>query len=213
VSSFGSLTHFKKSQKPAEAGQALRCLDCAYEAQCPYSAKRFYMDRLNTGSLGWPLDVITPNFTEEAVLQALRQGPYGRCVYECDNDVVDHQVVNLLYENGATASFTMTGCSEFADRKTTIFGTRGELRGDLSQLVHYDYLTGKTQVIDTTPPNSPQGGHWDGDINVLKAFMYAVATGDTSRILSGARETLETHLTVFAAEQSRHEGRVVDVIV
>jgi len=213
VSSFGSLTHFKKSQKPPKAGEALRCLDCAYEAQCPYSAKRFYMDRLNTGSLGWPLDVITPTFTEEAVLQALRQGPYGRCVYECDNDVVDHQIVNLLYENGATASFTMTGCSEFADRKTTLFGTRGELRGDLSQLVHYDYLTGKTQVIDTTPPNSPQGGHWDGDVNVLKAFMHAVATGDTSHILSGARETLETHLTVFAAEQSRHEGRVVDVIV
>ena len=213
VSSFGSLTHFKKSQKPAQAGQALRCLDCAYEADCPYSAKRFYMDRLNTGSLGWPLDVVTPTFTEEAVLQALREGPYGRCVYECDNDVVDHQVVNLLYENGATASFTMTGCSEYADRKTTVFGTRGELRGDLSQLVHYDYLTGKTQVIDTTPPNSPTGGHWDGDINVLKAFMYAVATGDTSHILSGARETLETHLTVFAAEQSRLEGRVVDVIV
>jgi len=219
VSSFGSLTHFKKSQKPAAAGDALRCLDCAYETQCPYSAKCFYQSRLRQGNLGWPLDVITPVFTEEAVLTALREGPYGRCVYECDNDVVDHQVVNLLYENGATASFTMTGCSEFGDRKTTIFGTRGELRGDLSKLVHYDFLSGETQVIDTTPPDSPHtlgapegaGGHWDGDVNVLKAFMYTVATGDTSRILSGARETLETHLTVFAAEQSRREGRTVEV--
>jgi predicted dehydrogenase len=220
VSSFGSLTHFKKSQKPAEAGEALRCLDCAYEAQCPYSAKRFYLGRFRNGEYGWPLDVITPGssevtptFTEEAVLKALREGPYGRCVYECDNDVVDHQVVNLLYEKGTTVSFSMIGCSEHVDKKTTIFGTRGELRGDLSKLVHNDYLTGQTQVIETTPPDSPTGGHWDGDINVLKAFMYAVATGDTSHILSGARETLETHLTVFAAEQSRHEGRVVDVIV
>ena len=213
VSSFGSLTHFKKSQKPAAAGDALRCLDCAYEAQCPYSAKRFYQARLRKGEFGWPLDVITPVFTEEAVRQALREGPYGRCVYECDNDVVDHQVVNLLYANGATAAFTMTGCSEFGDRKTTIFGTRGELRGDLSKLVHYDFLTNETRIIDTTPPGSPEGGHWDGDVNVLKAFMYTVATGDTSRILSGAQETLETHLTVFAAEQSRREGKTVEVIV
>jgi predicted dehydrogenase len=213
VSSFGSLTHFKKSQKPAAAGDALRCLDCAYEAQCPYSARRFYQARLRQGSWGWPLDVITQAFTEEGVLQALREGPYGRCVYECDNDVVDHQVVNLLYANGATVAFTMTGCSEFGDRRTTVFGTRGELRGDLSKLVHFDFLSNETRIIDTTPPDAPQGGHWDGDINVLKAFMYTVATGDTSRILSGARETLETHLTVFAAEQSRREGRTVEVVV
>ena len=211
VSSFGSLTHFKHSQKPPEAGDALRCLDCAYETQCPFSAKRFYLSRLREGRHGWPLDVVTPIFTEEALTQALREGPYGRCVYECDNDVVDHQVVNLLYENGATASFTMTGLSEFADRKTTLFGTRGELRGDLSQIVHYDYLSGQTQVIDAVPPDAPQGGHWDGDENVLKAFMNAAATGDTSYILSGAEETLETHLTVFAAEQSRREGKTVEV--
>ena len=213
VSSFGSLTHFMKSQKPPEAGNALVCLDCAYEAQCPYSAKRFYLGRFKQGNYGWPLDVITTVFTEEAVVKALREGPYGRCVYECDNDVVDHQVVNLLYENGATASFTMTAFAEFADRKTTIFGTRGELRGDIGKIVHYDFLTEQTRVIDTTPASAQMGGHWDGDVNVLRAFIYAVGTGDTSQILSGAEETLETHLTVFAAEQSRHEGRTVDVIV
>jgi predicted dehydrogenase len=213
VSSFGSLTHFKHSQKPAAAGAAARCLDCAYEPSCPYSAKRFYQARLRQGNWGWPLDVITADFSEEGVLAALQTGPYGRCVYECDNDVVDHQVVNLLYENGATASFTMTGCSEFADRKTTIFGTRGELRGDLAKLEVYDFLSGTTEVIDTVLEDAQAGGHWDGDVNVLKAFMYTVATGDTSRILSGARETLETHLTVFAAEESRREGRTVQVLV
>lgn len=211
VSSFGSLTHFKKSQKPAAAGDALRCLECAYEGECPYSALRFYQDRLRQGRHGWPLNVITPVFTEEAVLQALAEGPYGHCVYECDNDVVDHQVVNLLYDNGATASFTMTGCSAPGDRRTTIFGTRGELRGDLSKLEISDFLSGVTQVIDTIPPDTPPGGHWDGDVNTLKAFMQAVSSGDTSYILSGAVETLETHLTVFAAEQSRREGRTVVV--
>ncbi len=105
----------------------------------------------------------------------------------------------------------MTGLSEYADRRTTIFGTRGELRGDLSKFVPYDFLSRKTEIIDTIPPDAPAGGHRDGDINTLKAFMTAVATGDTSYILSGAEETLETHLTIFAAEQSRQEGRTVAV--
>jgi predicted dehydrogenase len=134
-------------------------------------------------------------------------------VYECDNDVVDHQVVNLLYESGVTASFTMTAFAEVSDRKTHIFGTRGELRGDLGKIVHYDFLTEKTEIIDTTPENSPTGGHWDGDINVLRSFVHAVATGDTSSILSGAEETLETHLTVFAAEKSRREGVTVQIVI
>src|SRR5437588_3391242 len=116
VSSFGSLMHFRKEAKPVKAGEAKRCLDCAYEPNCPYSAKRFYLDLLKQGHLGWPLDVITTNFTEAGVIASLRHGPYGRCVYECDNDVVDHQVVNLLYDNRATASFTMIGTCEIRDR-------------------------------------------------------------------------------------------------
>ncbi|RPJ51763.1 MAG: gfo/Idh/MocA family oxidoreductase [Chloroflexi bacterium] len=213
VSSFGSLTHFKKEQKPAEAGTALRCLDCAYEPRCPYSASRFYFKRLLNNQHSWPLDVITAEFSVEGVRAALREGPYGRCVYECDNDVVDHQVVNLLYENGTTASFTMVAFSEYGDRKTVIFGTRGELRGDLAKIIHYDFLTERTEVIDPVPAGVQQGGHYDGDTNVLKAFIHAVGTGDTSGILSGAEETLETHLTVFAAEESRRTGKTVNVVV
>lgn len=211
VSSFGSLKHFRKDQKPAQAGEALRCLDCAYEPDCPYSARKLYLGLLERGYSWWPLDVITPDLTPEGVRRALQEGPYGRCVYECDNDVVDHQVVNLLYEGGVTASFTMTAFTEQADRKTFIFGTRGELRGNGRDITIYDFLTDQTKVIDTSVAASVASGHGGGDFGLMQRFIAAVASGDTSLILSGAQETLETHLTTFAAEQSRLEGRTIEV--
>jgi predicted dehydrogenase len=211
VSSFGSLMHFRKEGKPTEAGDAKRCLDCAYEPRCPYSAKRFYQSLLEQGNLGWPLDVITTDFTQSGLMAVLQHGPYGRCVYESDNDVVDHQVVNLLYVNGATASFTMIGPSEFRDRQTTIFGTRGELRGDGRKIVHYDFLTTRTQEIVTKLPETRLSGHGAGDYSLMQHFVAAVAHRDPSLILSGPTESLETHMTVFAAERARRENRVVQV--
>ena len=210
VSSFGSLQYFRRERKPAAAGEAKRCLDCAYEPQCTYSAKKFYLDRLAQNRLDWPLDVITTEFTQEGVLTALREGPYGRCVYECDNDVVDHQVVNLLYENGATASFTMIGPSELRKRQTSIYGTLGEIRGDGQRILHYDYLSGQTEEIAVSV-SSEASGHDGGDHNVMQRFIAAVARRDPSYILSGPAESLETHLTVFAAERARLENRVVKV--
>lgn len=126
----------------------MRCLDCAYEPECPYSAKRFYNGRLREGKSGWPLDVITTDISAAGVEAALRNGPYGRCVYECDNDVVDHRIVNLEYENGATASFTMIATTESRERETTIFGARGELRGNSKQIVHHDFLTEQTTTYE-----------------------------------------------------------------
>ena len=143
VSSFGSLMHFRKERKPPEAGAALRCLDCAFEPRCAYSAKRIYFGLMADQTIGpIVLDILTPDHTADGILKALREGPYGRCVYECDNDVVDHQVVNLLYDNGATVSFTMTAFTEWgSDRQTRIFGTLGEFRGDGQRITHYDFLT------------------------------------------------------------------------
>lgn len=94
VSSFGSLNHFRKVNKPKEAGTATRCLDCSFEEKCAYSAKQIYLKRgIETGHTGWPVHVLTENTPDiESVTTALKSGPYGRCVYECDNDVVDNQV-------------------------------------------------------------------------------------------------------------------------
>ncbi len=212
ISSFGNLMHFRREQKPPQAGQATRCLDCAYDPQCPYSARKIYLGRVLAGDTGWPVDVLTSDLTVEGVTHALREGPYGRCVYECDNDVVDHQVVNLLFEGGQTASFTMTAFNKADHRQTRIFGTRGEIYGDGSRIRIFDFLTDREKVIDTEATDSSLlGGHGGGDGRLMDAFIQAVAASDKSRILSGPRETLESHWMVFAAEKARKESRVVDL--
>lgn len=218
VSSFGSLAHFKKSEKPAEAGNATRCLHCAYEPQCPYSAKKIYLGRLAEGETGWPVDVLTPAPSLETVTAALENGPYGRCVYECDNDVVDHQVVNLLFEKGKTATFTMTAFNKANHRKTRIFGTRGEIYGDGQNIEIFDFLTDQTRVIDTEATSADAGGdgtalggHGGGDYGLMDHFIAAVAANDPSQILSGPDESLESHRMVFAAERARCENTVVNL--
>ncbi|MFT5369577.1 MAG: putative dehydrogenase [Candidatus Latescibacterota bacterium] len=210
LSSFGSLKHFRKEEQPEGASD--RCLDCGVEAECSYSAKKIYLGRLAKGQTGWPINVLTPDVTEESVMDALRNGPYGRCVYVCDNDVVDNQVVNMLFEGGRTASFTMTAFNEAGHRKTHIFGTKGALYGDGTKITRFDFLTDETEVIDTSAADaSILGGHGGGDYGIMHSFVEAVSTGDPSKVLSGADESLETHRMVFAAERARKEHCVVDL--
>ena len=101
VSSFGSLTHFTAANRPP--GAADQCVACSVEPDCPYSAPRLYHGLLDRGARGWPLSVVIDDFSPEALDEALVTGPYGRCVYACDNDVVDHQVVALEFPGATTA--------------------------------------------------------------------------------------------------------------
>jgi len=210
VSSFGSLYEFRKERKPKAAGAAKRCMACAYERKCQFSAKRIYLGRAMKGNFWWPVDVITPDHTLAGVRKALHEGPYGRCVYECDNDVVDHQVVGMQFEGGVTASFTMCGLSEMSDRKTRIFGTKAQLTGDGRNLVIYDYLTEGRETIDTyATAGDITGGHGGGDTGFMGSLIAAIAARNPRLVLSGPDETLESHLMVFAAEKARKTGRVV----
>ncbi|MGC9520553.1 MAG: Gfo/Idh/MocA family protein [Anaerolineae bacterium] len=208
VSSFGSLKHFRPEEAPPGAGK--RCVTCPVEPTCPYSAKRIYLEALRRGHRGWPLDVLTPDPTRESILQALEEGPYGRCVYDLDNDVVDHQVVSMAFEGGRTATFTMMAFTKMMQRKTRIFGTRGTLTGDGRFIEHYDFLTDTSSRIDTEPVEEASlEGHGGGDFGLMDAFVRAVAEQEPAWILSGPQESLDSHLLVFAAEQARREGKVV----
>jgi len=210
VSSFGTLKHFREDEKPEGAGE--RCIECAYEPKCPYSAKKIYLGRITWGSTDWPVNVLAPDVTEESITDAITNGPYGRCVYSCDNDVVDNQVVNMLFEGGATASLTMTAFTEATHRKTRIFGTKGMLEGDGSMIRHFDFLTDTWEEIDTVSgDHSILGGHGGGDLGLIKSFISAVGNNDPEAVLSGPEETLETHMMVFAAEKARRDNTVINI--
>ncbi|MFI7541916.1 Gfo/Idh/MocA family protein [Actinoplanes sp. NPDC049599] len=204
VSSFGSRTHFRASQRPD--GAADRCLDCPLESACPYSAKRLYLGALaDPAQHFWPLGAVTEEATEQAVLHALRTGPYGRCVYAADNDVVDHQVVLMEFTGGATCSFTMSAFTPMEHRHTRLMGTHGYLDGDGRRLRHVDFRTG----AETTLDSGAADGHGGGDEALVAAFLAAVATGDPALIPSDAARSLASHRVVWAAERARRAGEIV----
>ncbi|SPO01440.1 related to dehydrogenases and related proteins [Cephalotrichum gorgonifer] len=211
VSSFGSIGHFKKSRKPAEAGSATKCLSCPTEPDCVWSAKKVYVDPLsdknskrNWASLFVDADVLDI----ENVTEALNTTAYGNCVYECDNDVVDHQVVNIEYEGGVTASMTMSAFTESeCNRGTRIHGTKGELIGDMVSFTVFDFLT---RTKTTHSPALDGGSHGGGDMGLARAFVASVASNDQAELGVTPGEILNSHLLVFAAETARREGRVVD---
>ena len=209
VSSFGSLSHFNADNKPAGAGD--RCLDCIAETDCPYSAQKIYLEPRSSENF---LRIITPKErTRENIQQALATGPYGRCVYACDNNVVDHQIVNMEFEGGKTVGFTMTAFTEMSDRKTRIFGSKGWIEGNGEEIKVYDFLSEKETVyaIEQFEQDTQLQGHGGGDYYLMKNFIEAVACNDRSKVLSGPEETLESHLIVFSAEQSRRTGKTVEL--
>lgn len=206
VSSFGSLYHFRPEQRPEGAGD--NCLDCAVERDCPYSARRLYLSCLGDPGLEeWPLSTVTTARTPEGVLDALRTGPYGTCVYANDNDAVDHQVVSIEYEHGVTASFTMTAFTPMMFRQTRIFGTHGYLECDGKKITGLDFRTQDRYVIKTPPGD---GRHSGGDRGLVEAFVRAVATGSRAGLAS-PEESLAAHRLAWAAERARKTGSVVSL--
>ena len=212
VSSFGSLMHFRPENRPA--GAADRCLDCGVEPSCPYSAPRLYLSCLQPDRPNrWPLSVVTSSRTPEGVLSALREGPYGRCVYGCDNDVVDHQVVGIEYQGGATASFTMVAFSPHMFRRTRIFGSHGSLEGDGTSIRLTDFRTGQESLIDVPTSGGPgaDDGHGGGDEGLVRAFTQAVRSGRSEPYLASAAESLASHRLTWSAERARLTGTVVEL--
>jgi predicted dehydrogenase len=202
LSSFGALRHFRSDQAPEGAPE--RCTDgCPHWERCLYYAPRIYLrDRR-----GWPINVITADLSYEGRMEALRTGPYGRCVYHCDNNVVDHMTINMLFEHDLTATFTMHAFSHENCRTMRFDGTKASLKGHggKGELMLYDFRSMKERPIQLP---EAKGGHGGGDQGVMSAFVKAL-NGKPSALHTTARDSLESHLMAFAAEESRLNGGVV----
>lgn len=199
VSSFGGLSHFRPEHKPA--GSPEFCLDgCPHRDSCPYYAPRFYLEHPKAVEDGFT-QVVSLDTSRAGLLKALEKGPYGRCVYDCDNTVVDHQVVNLLYENGVTASLTMSAFTERCERTIVLMGSRGQILGNMeeSRLELRAFATGTTTAIHV---HTPVGRHSGSDTVMMREFLSLLASGgNMSR--SSAAASVESHLAALAAEESR----------
>ena len=203
LSSYGSLTHFKEENAPE--GSSDRCIsDCAVEKDCPYSSLKLYM---NMELTGWPVSVITNDLSKEGREKALREGPYGRCVYRSDNDVVDHQVVSIEFENQVTVSFTMSAFTD-GHRRTRIMGTMGEIIGDFETITLSNFKN-QTKEIMWEKTTEDEMGHGGGDFSLMKQFLKAVRANDATLFSSSIEASVESHLMAFAAEKSRLEKKVV----
>ncbi len=210
VQSFGSLSYFTRENAPEGAPE--RCLEgCPVSDSCPFNATKLYLE----DSSNWFRSAATKlvKSSDEDVKKSLMESNYGKCVFKCNNDVVDHQTVNMLFEDDITVTFTMNAFNS-GGRFINIFGTKGELRAALkgdSPIKVYDHLTKKTEEIPCNATDGILGGHGGGDGGIVVA-LYDYMTGSyTGNAVPTIDESCYNHLITFAAEHSRKTGTVVDV--
>ena len=207
LQSFGSLRHFQPENAPA--GAAERCTDgCLAADDCAFDARRLY---LNMDNSGWPVNAVTTDLRLEGRLAALQNGRYGRCVYYSDNNVVDNQTVNMQFSDNTTVVLIMQDHSHQEGRTMRYDGTKATLRGTFnsqrSKIEIHDHLTNTRRRVKI--PVADSSGHGGGDNGIVASFIAALH-GETTAI-TNARASLESHLMAFAAEESRHQNRVIDM--
>ncbi len=204
LSSVGSLFEFHPERAPE--GATARCTDPCPVKDCPYDARRIYLD---PAMQGWPIHVITDDMSQEGRLEALQQGPYGRCAYQAESNVVDHQIVTMELESGASVALVMHGHSHEESRTMRYDGTRATLRGFFGRqqsITVFDHVSGKPEEIAI---GTGVGGHGGGDGGIMEAFLATVETGAPPA--TPASESLESHFLAFLAEEARKTGMVIDV--
>ena len=212
VSSFGSLSLFKKENAPKDSSNY--CYDCKIQNNCPYNAVKYYVDSIkNDKDLGWPYDVVVLNPTKDKVLAAIKNGPYGRCVYKCDKDVVDHKSVNIQYEDNITATHTMCAFSKDCYRDIKIFATRGDLIANTlnNTIIYHTFVDNKEFVIDVSKLTNDLSGHMGGDKLMINELLKLI-NKETSQLDSSIEKSVLSHVIAFAAEESRiNKGVVINL--
>ena len=205
ISSFGELSYFKEENAPE--GAAAYCLDgCPHRDECAFYAPRFYLEHPKAVEDGLVYAVTDPADPSH-VLEALKKGPYGRCVFHCDNTVVDHQTVDIKFENQVTASFLMTAFTNQCARRIRLMGTKGELKGDMDAGVIEltDFVSGNQEKIQL---HTPAKGHNGSDMSMMHDFVRMIGEGKKGK--TDAAVSVESHLMALAAEEARKTEQIIE---
>ncbi|MBI5706676.1 MAG: Gfo/Idh/MocA family oxidoreductase [Armatimonadetes bacterium] len=208
VSSLGGLRWFRKENAPK--GAPRMCLaGCPHEATCIYHAGRVYVKE----KLWSTHHIISRDRSDQAILEQLRKVHIGRCVFQADNDVADHQLVNMEFAGGATAAFSMEAMTSYAGRRTRVMGTKGDIVGDENVLDVFDFENRTRIQWDVNRHYRDLSGHGGGDLRLVRDFTQAVARHDPNLLSSNLGESMESHLIGFQAERSRlGDGRALRVV-
>lgn len=208
ISSFGGLSYFNAAHAPV--GAAMRCADCKYKDTCRFSAYVCYPPCRGQ----WPASVLSVDQSEEGLNSAIRNGPYGRCVYHCDNDVCDHQTVNIEFENGVTATFNLSAFTAKMCRTMKIMCENGEIRASEDQnrieIIPFTATAGARCEQTVILPGSSASGHNGGDGGLMNDFL-ALMDNRLQDVRSDIAVSIESHLMACAAEKARLESSVVDM--
>lgn len=216
IQSFGNRAYFKSENSPKGAPE--RCIDlCPVADTCYYNAMKLYYDDKGNN---WFRGAATgkPNPTDEDVMEALKSTQYGKCVFKCDNDVVDHQTVNMEFEGGTTVSMTMSAFTK-GGRKTKIMGTKGELIASMDApadkaFEFFNFATRDSEFLQVELPvagDSITSGHGGGDEGIINALYDYLTDKAKAKDVSEIEISCKNHMLAFAAEESRLNGTVVDV--
>lgn len=200
INSIGALSYFKKENMPADAKQY--CSDCP-NLDCIYRAQNFYPRT----SPEFKSYISVGNVSNEKLLADLKHSQYDRCVYLCDNDVVDHQTTLIQFDGNITCSHTMTAFSNLCCREIKLNCTKAEVYGYMTGDVQYIdiyFFKGQRAHIDVTN-ESAVGGHCGGDYFLMND-VYKVLNGEMPKGISYIEDSLESHMMAFRAEESRIEN-------
>lgn len=210
VQSFGSLSYFTAENAPEGAPE--RCIEgCPVGDTCIYNSVKLYLE----SDSNWFRSAATKlvKSSDEDVKKSLLESNYGKCVFHCDNDVVDHQTVNMLFEDDVTVTFTMNAFNT-GGRYINIYGTKGEIRAALkgdTPIKVYDIVSKETEEIPSSGTDGVLGGHGGGDAGIIKT-LYSYMIGEYNGVsVPTIQESCYNHLITFAADHARKTGTVVDV--
>ncbi|TYP79393.1 Gfo/Idh/MocA family oxidoreductase [Paenibacillus methanolicus] len=216
VASFGGRTFFRSERAPEGAGT--RCLtDCRIEGTCTFSARRLYVDRGLWSQYAWhSVERETLHPTTEQKLASLREdNPYGRCVWHCDNDVVDHQTVTVEFADGSTASHAMTGGSPRPCRTVHAIGTKGEIYGVMEDgyfvVRRPDPEAEGMYREETVRLDVADDMHGGGDLRLVDDFVSVLRGAEPSISTSSLEDSVYGHLIGFAADEAMEREAVVSV--